>query len=191
MVNRAAQAIVPRTAGESMMVGAMGSLGPKQRRLLKGLSLVDQVDSLLPEEYDVVPLMANLVVDQSKRRSGLGLTLFEAARETCAAWGFDQIWLEVEASNEPARKFYETVKALGSACALFHKTSPFGLFTSAPVVSVLFQLCACCFCSLGRNSGLWRNGQTNTMKAFALMLKIRAPFCPLPSKRSQNQSNYK
>lgn len=137
-MNRAAQAIVPRTAGESMMVGAMSSLGPKQRRLLKGLSLVDQVESLLPEEYGVVPLMANLAVDQSKRRSGLGLALFEAAKEMCAAWGFDQLWLEVEASNEPARKFYETVKALVPSCAL--RNAPFAtvdLFISQPSFSVL------------------------------------------------------
>ena len=69
-----------------------------------------QVAGLLPDEYEVVPLMANLVVDQSLRRKGVGLALFEAAQAKCSEWGFDRLWLEVEASNAPARNFYEKVK---------------------------------------------------------------------------------
>jgi|AntAceMinimDraft_5_1070358.scaffolds.fasta_scaffold90142_2 GNAT superfamily N-acetyltransferase len=110
LVNRAAQAFVPRASGEAMMASAMAGLGPKQRRLIKDLSLVDQVAGLLPDEYDVVPLMANLVVDTAKRRGGVGLALYTAAQETCAAWGFDTVWLQVEATNAPARKFYESVQ---------------------------------------------------------------------------------
>ena len=111
-MNRAAQAFVPRASGEAMMASAMAGLGPKQRRLIKDLSLVDQVAGLLPDEYDVVPLMANLVVDTAKRRGGVGLALYTAAQETCAAWGFDTVWLQVEATNAPARKFYESVQNL-------------------------------------------------------------------------------
>ena len=43
LLNRAAQVFVPRDSGESMLNSAMAGLGPKQRRLVKNLSLIDQV----------------------------------------------------------------------------------------------------------------------------------------------------
>jgi ribosomal-protein-alanine N-acetyltransferase len=50
--------------------------------------------------------LANLAVASGARRQGMGRTLLDAVVEAVRCCGAAEIWLEVRASNEPARTLY-------------------------------------------------------------------------------------
>ena len=114
LVDRDSEMITHSTGGEQMIKGTLGALGPKQRRLFKDFSVQDLV-KLIDPDLTVAPLLSNLAVDTTARRSGVGAALCGAAEALCAEWGFGSgdslLWLEVEEANAPARGLYE--KKLG------------------------------------------------------------------------------
>mmetsp|Transcript_31877 Transcript_31877/g.57045 ORF Transcript_31877/g.57045 Transcript_31877/m.57045 type:complete len:335 (-) Transcript_31877:67-1071(-) len=61
----------------------------------------------IPYKGDTVaPVIANLAVSIPLRRKGLGRLLMQKAEDTCKEWGYDEVWLGVEASNRRARSLY-------------------------------------------------------------------------------------
>jgi len=98
---------VSMSGGEKILGDAISSMGPKQRRAFKGYSTGQLVTELLPDDVDLVPILSNLAVDLTRRRSGVGMKLCLAAEEMSREWGFPDIWLQVEKENLSARKLYE------------------------------------------------------------------------------------
>jgi len=97
---------------EPMLKNAVASLGPKQRRQYKDSPVTELATELLPPEIGAVCVLSNLAISPDARRKGLAMKLCtEAARIVKEEWGFDQIFLRVEAENEAARGLYE--KKLG------------------------------------------------------------------------------
>lgn len=107
LINVQAEATVARKAAEAMFKERIGGLGPKQRRELKDFNIQDLCAELLSEEFEVLPVLSNLCVAASARRQGLGQSLYGAAANLVAMWGFFELWLQVEAANAPARRLYE------------------------------------------------------------------------------------
>lgn len=107
LVSRENEAVIPRATGESMLTQAISRFGPKERRLLKYVALEDLVADLLPGDLSVVPVLANLAVDATRRRGGVGKALCLDVEAQCREWGYDQVWLQVEEGNTPARSLYE------------------------------------------------------------------------------------
>mmetsp|Transcript_26873 Transcript_26873/g.60099 ORF Transcript_26873/g.60099 Transcript_26873/m.60099 type:complete len:269 (+) Transcript_26873:169-975(+) len=97
----------PKSGGEKILGDAISKMGPKQRRAFKGYSTGQLVTEILPDDIDLVPMLSNLAVDLSRRRGGVGLEMCLAAEETSREWGFQDIWLQVEKVNLPAKRLYE------------------------------------------------------------------------------------
>jgi len=95
---------------DQKLMGAIASLGPKQRRQYKDASIEELVSELpdLAGKYEAVAVLANLAVAPSARGSGLGKTLCVAVeRIVSGEWNMNRILLKVEGENEPARGLYE------------------------------------------------------------------------------------
>jgi len=60
-------------------------------------------------DYAPYALLANLAVSPSYRRTGLGRELCEFCQDACADWGMDDVLLQVEEVNGPARGLYESL----------------------------------------------------------------------------------
>eukprot|EP00568_Trieres_chinensis_P009348 CAMPEP_0183294606 /NCGR_PEP_ID=MMETSP0160_2-20130417/2879_1 /TAXON_ID=2839 ORGANISM="Odontella Sinensis, Strain Grunow 1884" /NCGR_SAMPLE_ID=MMETSP0160_2 /ASSEMBLY_ACC=CAM_ASM_000250 /LENGTH=290 /DNA_ID=CAMNT_0025455957 /DNA_START=35 /DNA_END=907 /DNA_ORIENTATION=+ len=100
--------ILTAEASESKLKGAIASLGPKQRRQYKDSPAAELVAELLPPDLKLACVLSNLCVSPSTRRSGLGSKLCQAAEEVAKGdWGFDDMYLRVEADNTAARALYE------------------------------------------------------------------------------------
>ncbi|KAG8469927.1 hypothetical protein KFE25_006382 [Diacronema lutheri] len=54
-----------------------------------------------------VAVLSNLVVEPRARRRGIARKLVRKCEDEVRAWGFDKLYLKVEAPNSPARKLYE------------------------------------------------------------------------------------
>lgn len=143
LVDTESQTILSREQGEAMLKSAISRLGPKERRLLKYFDVKDLVADILPGEFDVIPILSNLAVNVDKRRSGVGLKLCQDVEALCQEWGFDEVWLQVEEQNTPARKLYENKlgytlewKINGGSALRVDTDDPSGSFTevAAPLL---------------------------------------------------------
>jgi len=107
LVDRDEEKIIPKKQGEAKLKNAIGALGPKQRRALKGAQPAELVSELLPDNMDVAPVLANLAVDTTLRRQGLAQALCNEVEATVRNWGYDEVLLEVERQNGPACGLYQ------------------------------------------------------------------------------------
>lgn len=93
---------------EELLLAAVASLGPKDRRNYKNASAEDIVSGLLGNNLEAVCCLSNLAVSPKARRSGIAARLCdEAERLASVEWGFDVMFLKVEADNTAARNLYE------------------------------------------------------------------------------------
>lgn len=53
------------------------------------------------------PYVANLVVAESARRSGVACTLVAETEALAASWGFEELYCKVDRANIPARRLYD------------------------------------------------------------------------------------
>jgi ribosomal protein S18 acetylase RimI-like enzyme len=53
------------------------------------------------------PYVANLVVAERARRSGVGGNLVAETEALAASWGFDELYCKVDRANIPARRLYD------------------------------------------------------------------------------------
>lgn len=101
--------IMSAKASEKMLTDAVSSLGPKQRREYRASPVTQIANELLPAQFSAVCSMSNLCVSSKARRMGVARKLCEAAeRMAKEEWGFEELHLRVEASNEAATQLYET-----------------------------------------------------------------------------------
>eukprot|EP00591_Stephanopyxis_turris_P010817 CAMPEP_0195507808 /NCGR_PEP_ID=MMETSP0794_2-20130614/1181_1 /TAXON_ID=515487 /ORGANISM="Stephanopyxis turris, Strain CCMP 815" /LENGTH=285 /DNA_ID=CAMNT_0040634607 /DNA_START=122 /DNA_END=979 /DNA_ORIENTATION=- len=108
LLDRENKIVFSRAKSEQMMTKAVSSLGPKQRREYKNTPVQDMASELLGSEMSAIVLLSNLSVSPNARRMGLGKKLcLEAERVVKEEWGFDEIYLRVEADNSGARGLYE------------------------------------------------------------------------------------
>mmetsp|Transcript_22617 Transcript_22617/g.46368 ORF Transcript_22617/g.46368 Transcript_22617/m.46368 type:complete len:314 (-) Transcript_22617:86-1027(-) len=107
LVARNTQTVVSRDQGEMMIKSAISRFTPKERKLLKFFEIKDLVADVLDGEFDVVPVLSNLAVGTGMRRGGVGMKLCQAVEKICSEWDFEEIWLQVEEQNTPARRLYE------------------------------------------------------------------------------------
>ena len=93
----------------------MGSIGglieiSKQPKWLAGpapmLPPPPQLKNLLP---DLEPYISNILVDPNFRREGFGSDLMRMCHHQCLEWGYDTCYLDVDAEDEGAIKFYEAM----------------------------------------------------------------------------------
>mmetsp|Transcript_41955 Transcript_41955/g.89352 ORF Transcript_41955/g.89352 Transcript_41955/m.89352 type:complete len:312 (-) Transcript_41955:231-1166(-) len=109
--------ILSADASEFKLTQAVASLGPKQRREFKDASVIDIANQLLPPDISAVAVLANLCVSPSARRKGIAVKLCsEAQRMAKEKFGFEEIFLRVETTNEAAKALYED--KLGYECVL-------------------------------------------------------------------------
>mmetsp|Transcript_10204 Transcript_10204/g.22639 ORF Transcript_10204/g.22639 Transcript_10204/m.22639 type:complete len:310 (-) Transcript_10204:93-1022(-) len=115
--DREGREVLLNAASEGILKSALSSLGPKQRRALKDANLCELCRELLKDgpAYEPAVVLANLAVDPSIRRSGIGRKLCVAAGEfalkeifpDCESWDTPpQMVLQVEAANDGARSLY-------------------------------------------------------------------------------------
>jgi len=99
---------ISSTKSEELLKQAVASLGPKQRRQYRDASVKDIATELLPPHLEPVAVLSNLVVSPKARRQGIAQQLCaEAERLVRSEWGYDELYLRVEAENEAARGLYE------------------------------------------------------------------------------------
>lgn len=100
--------ILSYSQSEKTLLGAISSLGPKERRLYKDSSIVDLVTELptLRGHYEAVAVLANLCVSPTSRGSGVGEKLCIQVEEVVRNWGLGKIMLKVEAENIAAKRLY-------------------------------------------------------------------------------------
>ena len=55
----------------------------------------------------VGPVVANLAVDRTLRRKGVGKKILGECERVAKGWGFQELWLVVDEKNKPARGLYE------------------------------------------------------------------------------------
>lgn len=100
------QILEPEKA-EAMAKNAVATLGPKQRRLYKDVSIDTIATELLSPDTKAVCVLSNLAVSAEARRRGIARSLCEEAEILAKDWSFDQIHLLVEKENDAARSLYE------------------------------------------------------------------------------------
>ena len=62
---------------------------------------------------DQCPVLANLSVSPKARRRGIAFKLAARAEAVAKSWGYDEIALAVESTNEPAKRLYRKRGYLG------------------------------------------------------------------------------
>jgi ribosomal protein S18 acetylase RimI-like enzyme len=103
--------IVSATKSQDLLKMAVASLGPKERRTYKKATVQEICTELLPPHLEAVVVLSNLVVSPQARRRGIAKQLCQEAERMAGSWGYDALYLRVEAGNEAARTLYE--KLLG------------------------------------------------------------------------------
>jgi GNAT superfamily N-acetyltransferase len=58
-------------------------------------------------DTELVPVLANLVVDPRARRQGIAKRLVKACEALARGWGYRTLYLKVEEANAPAQRLYE------------------------------------------------------------------------------------
>lgn len=99
--------IVDRASAERKVENALAELRPRDRRPLAAMPPEDICGALFEDSVRVAPLVANVAVVPSARRAGVGAALVRSCADLAASWGFDELLLEVETANAPARALYE------------------------------------------------------------------------------------
>jgi ribosomal protein S18 acetylase RimI-like enzyme len=108
MLDTSAKEILTAQKSELNLKNALASLGPKQRRQFKDSTVSELTMELLPSEVSAVCVLSNLSVSSKARRTGLGAELCcEVERIFKDVWGFDHLFLKVEADNVAAKGLYE------------------------------------------------------------------------------------
>lgn len=93
---------------EELLKAAVATLGPKVRRRYKDASAEDIAMDLLGGDMEAVCCISNLAVSPKARRTGIASQLCdEAERIASVEWGYDVMFLKVEADNTAARALYE------------------------------------------------------------------------------------
>ena len=77
-----------------------------------------RADGQLKAGVELRPYVSNLIVDASRRRSGVGRLLMEACEEAAAGWecAGAGMWLEVTATNKEGMGFYERLGYVVDGC---------------------------------------------------------------------------
>ena len=100
--------ILGADVSEHMLTQAVASLPPSKRREYKNASVMDIVRELLSSEISAVCSLSNLCVAPSARRKGVAAKLCEEAERLAKEkFGFDEMFLRVEAENEAAKRLYD------------------------------------------------------------------------------------
>jgi ribosomal protein S18 acetylase RimI-like enzyme len=108
MLDTSAKEILTAQKSELNLKNALASLGPKQRRQYKDSTVSELTTELLPPEVSCVCVLSNLSVSSKARGTGLGAELCgEVERIVKDVWGYDQLFLKVEAGNVAAKGLYE------------------------------------------------------------------------------------
>ena len=108
LINKSTETVFTRDQAEKELTNVLSSIGPKQRRQFKDATIHDIVAELLPNEISACVLLSNLAVCPTQRRRGVAKILCEKVESLVKdEWGFDRMYLRVEAGNAPARKLYE------------------------------------------------------------------------------------
>ncbi|CAB9508816.1 expressed unknown protein [Seminavis robusta] len=93
---------------EELLKAAVATLGPKDRRRYKDASAEDIATGLLGNDMEAVCCISNLAVSPRARRTGVAARLCdEAERVASVEWGYEVMFLKVEADNTAARNLYE------------------------------------------------------------------------------------
>lgn len=108
LLDRDTGGLLAAERSEAMLKNAVASLGPKQRRQYKDSTASELVETLLPENLDLIVVLSNLSVSPRARRRGVAASLCrEVERIAKEDWAFDEICLQVEKGNVAARGLYE------------------------------------------------------------------------------------
>jgi len=101
--------IFNREKSDVFLTNAVASLGPKERKRYMRSSAQKIASKLLPPEFSAVVVLSNLAVSTSLRRLGIGAKLCTEAERFAneKGWGFNEIYLKVEAENIAAKALYE------------------------------------------------------------------------------------
>lgn len=88
--------------------GWIGEIGFKGWVWLEEEQVVGHV-AMYPVRGQRACILVNLAVSEEHRRRGIGRQLVVAVLEEARRRGFDHVWLEVEAANQPARRLYQSL----------------------------------------------------------------------------------
>jgi ribosomal protein S18 acetylase RimI-like enzyme len=106
--------VLSRRRGEAIFNDALAAMGGRQRNELRKAPLPVLAEALLPFGARVLPVLSNLAVLPAGRRKGLGRTLCTEVEAVARGWAeregqSQQLLLQVEARNEPARALYSSL----------------------------------------------------------------------------------